>query len=73
MAQQPLKPPAIDPTAVTAVHGSNYPAQFKPRVAGRSKRRLGDALGLKNFGVKPNGSDVTISRQETSKAYFSRL
>lgn len=43
--------PAIDATAVAAVAGSNYPEQFRPRVAGRSKRRLGDAFGLKNFGV----------------------
>ncbi|MBM3492273.1 MAG: cupin domain-containing protein [Alphaproteobacteria bacterium] len=30
---------------------SNYPAAFLGRVAGRGKRRLGDAFGLKNFGV----------------------
>jgi len=46
-----LKLPAIDPATVEPVRGSNYPAQFKPGVAGRSKQRLGDALGLKNFGV----------------------
>jgi uncharacterized cupin superfamily protein len=46
-----LKLPAIDPATVTAILGSNYPEQFKPAVAGRSKQRLGDALGLKNFGV----------------------
>ena len=43
--------PALDPATVTPVHGSNYPDHLKPRVAGRSKQRLGDALGLKNFGV----------------------
>lgn len=31
--------------------GSNYPSIFKTQVAGRSKQRLGDAAGLKNFGV----------------------
>ena len=46
-----LKLPAIDPATVNAVAGSNYPERFKPGVAGRSKQRLGDALGLKNFGV----------------------
>jgi len=46
-----LKLPAIDPAAVEPLAGSNYPAQFRAGVAGRSKRRLGDALGLKNFGV----------------------
>lgn len=43
--------PAIDPAEVPAQSGSNYPDPLKPRVAGRAKRRLGDALGLVNFGV----------------------
>ncbi len=30
---------------------SNYPEPFARRVAGREKRALGDAFGLKNFGV----------------------
>ncbi len=46
-----LNLPAIDPATVASVSGSNYPAHLKPSVAGRSKQRLGDALGLKNFGV----------------------
>ena len=46
-----LSLPAIDPATVESRAGSNYPQQFKPGVAGRSKQRLGDALGLKNFGV----------------------
>jgi uncharacterized cupin superfamily protein len=46
-----LKLPALDPAVVESITGSNYPAQFKPGVAGRSKKKLGDALGLKNFGV----------------------
>src|SRR5215470_3996132 len=51
MAPPPLKLPALDPAGVQAVEGTNYPDAYKPRVAGRTKRRLGDALGLKNFGV----------------------
>jgi len=51
MADTRLKPPALDPAVVKAVEGSSYPDQFKPGVAGRAKRRLGDALGLKKFGV----------------------
>ncbi|MDB5809912.1 MAG: Cupin region [Betaproteobacteria bacterium] len=43
--------PALDPQFVAAASTSNYPAQFKPSVAGRAKKKLGDALGLKNFGV----------------------
>jgi uncharacterized cupin superfamily protein len=46
-----LKLPALDPADVPAVTGSNYPEQFKAAVAGRAKRRLGDALGLTIFGV----------------------
>ena len=51
MTKPSLKLPALDPATVVAGHGSNYPAQFKPVVAGRAKQRLGDALGLRNFGV----------------------
>jgi len=52
MSDKPaLKLPAIDPASVAGATGSNYPDTFKPRVAGRIKRKLGDALGLKNFGV----------------------
>ncbi|HSN41514.1 MAG TPA: cupin domain-containing protein [Burkholderiales bacterium] len=46
-----LKLPAIDPARVAAAAGSSYPEPFKSRVAARSKQKLGDALGLKNFGV----------------------
>jgi uncharacterized cupin superfamily protein len=41
----------IDPTNVLETTSSNYPQQFKPAVAGRVKKRLGNAAGLKNFGV----------------------
>jgi uncharacterized cupin superfamily protein len=30
---------------------SRYPAPFRDRMAGRTKRALGDAFGLRNFGV----------------------
>jgi uncharacterized cupin superfamily protein len=30
---------------------SNYPAPFASRMAGRSKRQLGEVFGLRNFGV----------------------
>ena len=46
-----LKLPAVDPAQVPAVTGSAYPEPFKSRVATRRKQRLGDALGLKHFGV----------------------
>jgi uncharacterized cupin superfamily protein len=47
----PLKRPALDPGEVTAAVGSAYPEPFKSRVSARRKQRLGDALGLKAFGV----------------------
>lgn len=45
------KPPAIDPAAVPVRTGSSYPAPFAACAQGRSKRALGAALGLNNFGV----------------------
>lgn len=41
----------IHPENVPESKGSNYPQQFKFVVAGRVKKRLGDAAGLRNFGV----------------------
>lgn len=41
----------INPENVTNSYGSNYPEKFKPIVAGRIKKRLGNAAGLQNFGV----------------------
>jgi uncharacterized cupin superfamily protein len=41
----------IDPKDVLETMGSNYPQQFKSAVSGRVKKRLGNAAGLKNFGV----------------------
>ena len=46
-----LNPPALNPSEVTAATGSNYPEPFRSRVSTRRKQKLGDALGLKNFGV----------------------
>lgn len=43
--------PALDPATVTERKGSAYPAPFRERAAGHSKRALGDAAGLTNFGV----------------------
>ncbi|WP_293129463.1 cupin domain-containing protein [Microcoleus sp. bin38.metabat.b11b12b14.051] len=41
----------INPENVPNSTGSNYPEQFKSAVAGRVKKRLGNAAGLQNFGV----------------------
>jgi len=46
-----LRAPALDPATIEVVTGSGYPEPFRALVAGRERRRLGDALGLTNFGV----------------------
>jgi len=49
MKPVPEKP--FDPLSITARTGSGYPAPFDELVSGREKRALGNAVGLKNFGV----------------------
>ncbi len=46
-----LQLPALDPATVALRTESDYPPQFQVSVAGLERRRLGDATGLKNFGV----------------------
>lgn len=41
----------LDLSQIPIHTSSSYPSIFKAQVAGRSKQRLGDAAGLKNFGV----------------------
>ncbi len=43
--------PSLDPSQVPQRTGTNYPDEFKSVVAGRSRQRLGDAVGLTRFGV----------------------
>ncbi len=50
-APKPLRAPALDPATVATVAKTDYPEPFRALVAGRERRRLGDALGLRNFGV----------------------
>lgn len=45
------KPPALDPATLPVRRGTGYPAPFDAISPTREKRVLGDALGLKNFGV----------------------
>ena len=44
-------PLIINPEQIPERKSTNYPEAFKHLVSGRSKKRLGDAAGLKNFGV----------------------
>jgi uncharacterized cupin superfamily protein len=46
-----LVAPAFDPKDLPEQSSTGYPEPYKGRVAGRHRRRLGDAAGLKNFGV----------------------
>jgi uncharacterized cupin superfamily protein len=43
--------PKIDIAKLRVYDGSDYPAPFRKVVAGRSRKRLGDAAGLDQFGV----------------------
>ena len=47
----PLRLPALDPASVAAKSGTSYPEPYRATVQARSWQPLGDALGLKNFGV----------------------
>ena len=46
-----LNLPALDPAQVPEQSITGYPEPYRSRVAGRHRRRLGDAAGLANFGV----------------------
>lgn len=47
----PLQQPALDPATLPWIEHTDYPEEFRAAVAGAERRRLGDALALKNFGV----------------------
>jgi uncharacterized cupin superfamily protein len=47
-----MKLPALDPKSVAPMVGiSRYPDKYRTPVAGRERRVLGDACGIKSFGV----------------------
>jgi uncharacterized cupin superfamily protein len=43
--------PKIDVTKIKAEPIASYPSEFAPVISGREKQRLGDAVGLTQFGV----------------------
>ena len=51
MPKSSPKLPVLDPKTLEGLRRTGYPDKFKPLVAGREKRLLGNALGLENFGV----------------------
>lgn len=48
-----MKPekPAIDPFSLSSRKGTGYPKVYADRIRDRTKRKLGDAFGLTQFGV----------------------
>ena len=46
------KLPAFDPFQIPESNATSYPEKFKPLNSRRWNRRLGDHVGLTNFGVK---------------------
>jgi uncharacterized cupin superfamily protein len=53
---------------------SNYPEPFFSRMAKREKRQLGDAFGLKNFGVNltrlmPGGESALLHRHTVQEEF----
>jgi uncharacterized cupin superfamily protein len=66
--------PALDPCAVTGVSRSNYPEPYRSRVAGRQKRRLGDALGLTRIGINqttlPPGKESSMRHWHSHEDEF---
>ncbi|NEP16548.1 MAG: cupin domain-containing protein [Leptolyngbya sp. SIO4C1] len=60
----------IDPDQLPEQTGTGYPAPFSAAVAGRSRKRLGEAAGLKNFGV--NLTTLTPGAQSALRHWHSR-
>lgn len=71
------KPPrSITADAVPArTKTSAYPEPFASRMAGRTKRQLGDLFGLRNFGVnlttlKPGGISALLHRHSKQDEFI---
>lgn len=69
-----MKAPALNPATVEGRTGSLYPVEFQDVVAGRLKRRLGDALGLSDFGVNlvelPPGASSALRHWHSAEDEF---
>ena len=69
-----VKLPALQPNGVPVKTGTRYPKKLKGPSENREKRALGDAIGLKNFGVnlvriKP-GVESSIRHWHTKQDEF---
>jgi uncharacterized cupin superfamily protein len=69
-----LRKPALDPRTLEAVSRSGYPEPFRSRVLPRSKRGLGDALGLTriaiNFTILAPGKESSMRHWHTHEDEF---
>ncbi len=69
-----LSKPALDPRTVEAVSRSGYPEPYRARVLPRSKRAIGDALGLTRIGINytvlPPGKESSMRHWHTHEDEF---
>ena len=69
-----LHKPALDPHTVEAINRSGYPEPYRSRVLPRSKRRVGDALGLTRIGINytvlPAGKESSMRHWHTHEDEF---
>jgi uncharacterized cupin superfamily protein len=74
MTKPTPRSPAINPATVPEQLGSGYPSPFRERCAARSKRKLGDATGLTQFGVNlvtlPPGVESSMRHWHTREDEF---
>jgi hypothetical protein len=49
--EKPAKITVLDAASVEPIYGTPYPEPYDREPAAREKRPLGDAVGLRNFGV----------------------
>jgi len=62
--------PALDPATVDPRTDSGYPEPYRSRVLPREKRSLGDALGLRQFGV--NLTTLAPAKESSMRHWHTR-
>jgi uncharacterized cupin superfamily protein len=70
--------PKIDVAKIPAQPIASYPKEFAPVIAGREKKRLGDAAGLTQFGVnitriKPHSASALRHAHENEDEFIYML
>ena len=69
-----LTKPGLDPRTVEAANRSGYPEPYRSRVLPRSKRRIGEALGLTRIGINytvlPPGKESSMRHWHTHEDEF---